>query len=313
MALLFWIRNRSFFRWIAVLLVIASPFLTIVLGPISQFFMPGLIVGLTRDMDIKYAGTLVCGVFFVAILSSFKVGDAGIQILLVQILGFAVLLQAARYKNWSGPHVFLAGLLYLISSTVFMISLGAGGDFTSAYVEIEKAIIHDFEQGLRLYKESYASSYRPEFDIWFRQLKITLRNFLPGLVGLSFLAVSLSNVLIAKRFLHKNPALKDTYRPDFIMWKMPEHLVWLGIAAGAIAAFGHSGYVKGAENCLLLLGGVYFVQGFSIAEFFFKAFNAPFFIRWPVFFLLMIQWYGLLTIAIIGLLDIWFDLRSKFS
>jgi uncharacterized protein YybS (DUF2232 family) len=294
-------------------LVIASPFLTIVLGPVSQFFMPGLIVGLTRDMDIKYAGALVCGAFLVAILSSFKVGDAGIQILLVQILGFAVLLQAARYKNWSGPHAFLAGLLYLISCTVFMISLGAWGDFALAYVEMEKAVIHDFEQGLRLYKESYASSYRPEFDIWFGQLKITLINFLPGLVGLSFLAVSLSNVLVAKRFLYKNPALKDAYRPGFIMWKMPEHLVWLGIAAGAIAAFGHAGYVKGAENCLLLLGGVYFVQGFSIAEFFFKAFNAPFFIRWPVFFLLMIQWYGLLTIAIMGLLDTWFDLRSKFT
>lgn len=305
-------QKRSFLRWIAVSLVIVSPFLALVLGPISQFFIPGLIVGLTWDVDIKYAGVITCITFLVAILLSFKIGDAGIQILLIQILGFAALLQVARYKNWSGPHTFLAGFLYFILCTAFMMSFGASGDFALAYLEMEKAVVHDFEQGLRLYKESYGPHYRPEFDIWFGELKTLLINFLPGIIGLNFLVASLGNVLVAKKFLRKNPVLKDIYGPGFIMWKMPEHLIWLGIAAAAIAMFGHAGYAKAAENCLLLLGGIYFVQGFSIVEFFFKVFSAPFFIRWPVFFLLMIQWYGLLTIAIIGLLDIWFDLRSRF-
>ncbi|MGB9711733.1 MAG: DUF2232 domain-containing protein [Dissulfurimicrobium sp.] len=301
------VRNGPFGRWAVILLVLASPYLTVGCGSLSQFFIPGLLVGMMRDIDIKYACLIVGAAFISAALLLLKVAAAGNVILLVQILGCAILLLFARSKVWSGPKTFLACLIYFLLYVVSVMAVGSNGNLFFAYSEAKRAVINDLEQAASLYN----NTHRPEFEALLNQFKTIVANFLPSLVGLSFLTASLVNVFIGARLIHKGHPQKGVFGPEFPMWKMPDHLVWLGILAGALALFGQGWYVVCAENCLLFIGGIYFVQGLSVMSFFFKVFNTPAFIKWPVIFLLTVQWYGILTVATIGLFDVWFDFRSK--
>ncbi|MDA8163266.1 MAG: DUF2232 domain-containing protein [Desulfobacteraceae bacterium] len=299
--------------WPAFLLVLASLLLSLWLGPVSQFFVPGLLVGLAWKLDMKYAASMFAGAFFVAILASVELGGPGPQIVLVQLLGLTILFYIAYYKGWSGPKAVLAGLSYLILYAVLMLALSANGDIFSAFQEVERAVAKEFELGFKFYKKSSAASRNPEFDILLAQAKATIIRLLPGLVGLTFLAASLGNVITARVFLRKRLSAADVFGPAFSMWKLPEYIVWPCILAGAVALFAPRVYSMAAENCLLVFGGLYFLQGFSIVEFMFKAFKMPFFVRALVIFLFAIQWYGLLMIVALGLSDIWLDLRSRIT
>ncbi len=65
------------------------------------------------------------------------------------------------------------------------------------------------------------------------------------------------------------------------------------------------------ENALLVLSSIYFLQGLAVVAFYFERLKVPAFIRWITYILLCIQWYGLILVVIIGVSDVWFDLRAR--
>jgi uncharacterized protein YybS (DUF2232 family) len=97
---------------------------------------------------------------------------------------------------------------------------------------------------------------------------------------------------------------------DLTLWKVPERTVWFLIAAGV-------GMLVPAEparqiglNVLILCLFAYLFQGLAITACFFKRKRIPPFFRYLFYGLVFAQQYVALTLAILGLVDLWVDLRK---
>jgi uncharacterized protein YybS (DUF2232 family) len=122
--------------------------------------------------------------------------------------------------------------------------------------------------------------------------------------------ISLSNILVPKIYLAKR-LKNEAFAPVFTQWKLPEPLIWVIITAGGLAFLGKGIFNVCGENALLVLSSIYFLQGLAVVAFYFERLKVPAFIRWITYILLCIQWYGLILIVIIGVSDVWFDLRAR--
>jgi len=187
---------------------------------------------------------------------------------------------------------------------------GSGPDLLDGYNKVVQAISEDLDQSLALYKETSSGIYQAELESRFRQFKEVVMRFLPGLLGSVFLTISLSNILVPKIYLAK--CLKsEAFAPVFPQWKLPEPMVWVIITAGGLAFLGKGILKVCGGNALLLLSSIYFFQGIAVVAFYFGRLKVPAFIRWITYILLCIQWYGLMLVVVIGLSDVWFNLRAK--
>ncbi len=131
----------------------------------------------------------------------------------------------------------------------------------------------------------------------------------PSLSLISLSVIILVNVLICRTLLK----VSTPGNPDFgdlSLWKASDYLIWLVIVSGASVMIPLSWIKFTALNFLLLCLFIYFLQGIAIIEFFFKRKNAPFYLRFLVYFLIMIQQYLMFFVVAAGLFDLWIDFRK---
>lgn len=134
-------------------------------------------------------------------------------------------------------------------------------------------------------------------------------NLLPalGIIGASF-SVWLNVVASSFLFRRSGLAVPDLGRPE--LWRAPENLVWVLIAAG-FSLFLFSGGLKYfAINLFLVVSVVYLYQGMAIVLFFLKKYNVPSWLRPPVYFFLIVQQILTVVVAVGGLFDQWIDFRK---
>jgi uncharacterized protein YybS (DUF2232 family) len=280
---------------------IASPF---------QFVVPGILVVLTEGISLGLANSIIFGNFVLGILLCWLIRRPEALVWLIQTAGLAIVLVVARKQDWPGIKALLAGFAYLCVTFMVVFSAGSDHDLLDGYNKVVQAIFKDLDQSLALYKDTLSGTHQVELESWFRQFKEIITRFLPGLLGSVFLIISLSNILVPKIYLAKR-LKKDIFAPVFAQWKLPDPLIWMIITAGGSAFLGKGVFKVCGENALLVLSGIYFLQGLAVLAFYFERLKAPAFIRWITYILLCIQWYGLILIVIIGLSDVWFDLRAK--
>lgn len=135
----------------------------------------------------------------------------------------------------------------------------------------------------------------------------------PALSASASLIVVWINIMAARRLL-KSPRLLSF--PDFgdlSRWKAPDNLVWLLIISAASTLIADGLVFLFGINMLIISCVIYFLQGLSIASYFFrhKGFPAP--IRYLFYFLLAIQHYLVILVVMIGLFDLWIDFRRRIS
>jgi len=85
--------------------------------------------------------------------------------------------------------------------------------------------------------------------------------------------------------------------------------VWAVIAAGALYLTGISRVQAVGLNLLIILVGLYFLQGLSIAAFLFQRFQLPRVLAALSVFLLLFHPVFPLLVAGVGLFDVWFGFR----
>jgi uncharacterized protein YybS (DUF2232 family) len=278
------------------------------LGPFSQFIVPGLLVWAAEGLSIGLASSIIAGAFVLGTSLLLWGGLPEALLWFSQSTGLAVVFLLARRHSWTGMITLLVGFVYLCTTFVVALGLGTGGNPMLAYDQMEQEIGRDLDQSFALYKEAYPAAPEEDVAVWFELVKASVIRFLPGIMGLVFLTTGLTNILVARRVSARGT---EVFGPEFSLWRLPDHLVWVPIAAGALALAGDGPYRTGAENALLVLGGVYFLQGLAVTAFYFRRFKIPVFVRWLIYVLLGIQWYGLLAVVLVGLSDVWFDLRSR--
>ncbi|HEX5036513.1 MAG TPA: DUF2232 domain-containing protein [bacterium] len=136
---------------------------------------------------------------------------------------------------------------------------------------------------------------------------------LPSLwIDLTLVVLSLT-VLFLRRWL---PAVRPFPNwPEFGLWRLQEHWIWLPIAAGSLY-FANAYLVKSPPvavvvlNALIVLGAVYFFQGLSVASYFFKTRLSPMFRMAGYVLFFLFSHVGLVVVTAVGLLDFWFDFRK---
>ncbi len=237
-------------------------------------------------------------------------GNLDLGLLTLQATGISAMLAEGSRRSWSGPVTLLACFAFLVWTFVLSIYLVAGADFVTWYNGLMDALGKELESALRQYGQ--ISGSEKELERWLPQLKKELTRLFPGFFGLSLAAISFVNVSVAALVTRLFWG-KSCFVPNFEQWKFPEALVWFVIAAGALALFGPGGYQNLGVNALYVIGFFYFIQGLAIANFLIKKMRMPWYVKWPVYILILIQWYGLLMLALGGLADVWIDFRARFE
>ena len=135
-------------------------------------------------------------------------------------------------------------------------------------------------------------------------------HLLPGLLCGIILVTVLINLLGGIRLL-------DRLRPGctpwkkFSQWRLPDWLVWLVIAGGVLLLVGSGKTGIVAISLLLVSGLLYFFQGLAVAIHLLDRWAVPLALRLIFYVFLIVQSYGMLLLALLGLADVWIDFRRQ--
>ncbi|MDR0476717.1 MAG: YybS family protein [Desulfobulbaceae bacterium] len=96
---------------------------------------------------------------------------------------------------------------------------------------------------------------------------------------------------------------------DFRLWRLPDFLVWLVIALVAVCRLLDGLPALVAINALILASLAYAMQGLAAVKFFFDSRRMPMAAQFILIFLVVSQSFGLMALAILGLIEVWADFR----
>jgi len=224
-------------------------------------------------------------------------------------LGFT--LHASAQKGDTAAVSGGKGLLALgLSWLVFWTGFGVLTD-TNPYTSLIKALDLGFQQTLELYRSKDAG-LAPEMiynlQIITNNLRETVPRLMPGLLATATIITVWMNMVLGNRLVARNQIAP--WRA-YDTWKLPDTLVWLPIAA-IIAVLVGQDTVRDLGYCLLLVSGVvYLFQGLAVLFALLKRWRVPAFARILLYSILLIQSYSLIFLALLGICDVWVNIRQK--
>lgn len=98
--------------------------------------------------------------------------------------------------------------------------------------------------------------------------------------------------------------------PRYRTWRLPDKLIWLGIASAAAAFLPLGGLRYIAVNTVILLSTVYCFQGLAICVFYMNKWNVPLLLRSFLYVMIIFQSFGTVLLLVLGVFDTWFDFRK---
>jgi hypothetical protein len=141
----------------------------------------------------------------------------------------------------------------------------------------------------------------------------TLRTFLltafPGMFYAGSLLTAAGYLILLQALMRGWPAQLGGSAPEPLRWELPEPLVWGFIGAGLLYLTGWPGLQAVGMNLLIVLVGLYFLQGLGIAALLFQRFHLPRALGALSVLLLLFQPLLTLVVAGVGLFDVWFAFR----
>jgi uncharacterized protein YybS (DUF2232 family) len=94
-------------------------------------------------------------------------------------------------------------------------------------------------------------------------------------------------------------------------WKLPDQLVWLPIVAIVTVLLGNGKLQNVGLWFVFVSGALYFFQGLAVMLALLNRWQVPPFARIFIYGFLIIQSYSLVVLALLGMCDVWFNLRHK--
>lgn len=208
--------------------------------------------------------------------------------------------------GWTVSIAAFAGLFVMAAILIYNNILYGKLPWDQIYVYVSGVV----QENIKLYGQLDLSSEQMQY-IKENSGKIAriLTYTFPAISLISLSVIILVNVLIC-RTLFKVSAPASPDFGDLSLWKASDYMIWLLIVSGASIMIPLSWIKFTALNFLILCLFIYFLQGIAIIEFFFKRKNAPFYLRFLVYFLIMIQQYLMFFVVAAGLFDLWIDFRK---
>lgn len=144
----------------------------------------------------------------------------------------------------------------------------------------------------------------------FNQIRILIPVIFPSIVVISALVTVWVNQLLGDWLLKKTkPGM--SHWPPYGEWRLPDPLVWVVIIGGVGLMLPIAPLHKICLNVILVSGTLYFFQGLAVLSSLFNKWAVPWAFRLFIYTLILIQAYGIVFLAIAGLIDVWFDLRKS--
>ncbi|MBM9537171.1 DUF2232 domain-containing protein [Desulfobulbus alkaliphilus] len=275
-------------------------------------------------------GLLAVPVFYLLFTNGFKSGFARLRVsLLIAGLGalligrlevflFSLTLIPLGYTLFrsanagesaatsGGKGVVVLALTWILFWAVYGAATGI-----SPYRQLLDSLDQGFRQTVELY-ESREAEVPGETLHQVQQLTDDIREIipriLPGVLASIVVVTVWINLAFSNIMAHR---LGDVPPPwgKYSTWKLPDQLLWVAIIAGAVMLLGR-GLLQFAGSWVLMLAGLlYFFQGLAVCIALMERWKVPVYVRILLYFILVIQTYGILLLAFVGVADVWFNFR----
>lgn len=207
----------------------------------------------------------------------------------------------------------LKGFIVLSASWFLLAGMIGVTEGNHPYSMLLLSINQGMDEALKLYQENEKI---PADSLYllaqtFSQIKERLSQLMPAILTTIALVTVWLAMVLGNRLLHKNTG--DGPWPDYQYWQLPEKLVWSVIVAAIFALLPLPAARTIGFNLLLIVSIIYCFQGLSIVLFFLNKWKVPLFIRSLLYLIIFFQSLGTIFLSVIGLADVWFDLRHASS
>jgi len=130
----------------------------------------------------------------------------------------------------------------------------------------------------------------------------------PALVTVTLGVIACLNLLLLGRIATR--VRLPVYLGDFRKYRNPDPLVWVLILSGFGMLATEETLHLAALNVLIVVLALYSVQGLAVVSHYFRKFAVPKFVIVITCLLLVFQPFMVLTVAALGVFDLWGDFRS---
>lgn len=259
----------------------------------------------------KQGGALLAAGLVLAGAITWRLGSLPALLFAITLVPVGLLLARGIEKNeapgMTGLKAVLSlGALWLLAGLWYGLQHGV-----NPYREIQQGLEEGFRQTLAHYqaKKELPAEALKELTVALEVTRQFLRQALPAVLITAVVGTVWLNLLAGSWLLKRTRP--DLIRwPEFKTWRLPEPLVWLVIVALGLLVSNQEPLVTVGLNAVYVLGLLYFMQGLAIVAHLLARWRMPRFFRGMVYALLLIQLYGMLLLALLGLADIWFHLRK---
>lgn len=294
------------------------------------FFAPALSPSLFGWLN----GLLAVPVFYLLTVNGFKSGliplrtslmIAGIGALLLHRLEFFLfsltliplgysLFKSATTKESpavsGGKGVAVLALTWLVFWGVYGVVIGI-----NPYKHLLEMLDIGFQQAHEFYASKEAG-LPPEMMFTLQEVVSGVRKaipaLLPGLLASALIITVWVNMIISNTLA--NYFSKGVVPwGEYSTWKLPEQLVWAPITAITLMLIGKGDLLYTGGWLLMLSGLLYFFQGLAVFIALLERWNVPIYLKGILYFVLIIQSYGVLILALLGISDVWFNFRKQIE
>nr|WP_320012866.1 DUF2232 domain-containing protein [uncultured Desulfobulbus sp.] len=234
-----------------------------------------------------------------------------IYLFALTMLPLGYVLHASASRGDSAAQSGGKGLMTLLLSwLVFWTGLGIVTS-TNPYASLIQTLDLGFQQALEMYTAKDAG-LAPEMvynlQLITNNLRETVPRVMPGLLATAAILTVWMNMAAGNRFVAR--AQSAPWGP-YEGWKLPDQLVWLPIVAIITVLIGDGTIRNIGLWFVFVSGALYLFQGLAVLLALLNRWHVPPFARIFLYGFLIIQSYSLIILALLGMCDVWFNLRHK--
>ncbi|MBU0675370.1 MAG: YybS family protein [Proteobacteria bacterium] len=228
----------------------------------------------------------------------------------VTMIPVGIALAHSASKNYSPGKSGSYALAALLGSVCFWLIIAELVFHVSLYQQLQTSIIVGLKSAgdVLLQSNDLPAEQKAEVAASFEMLQELIPMILPGLLFTTMLNTVFLN-MVAGQALFRRKKLALPWSP-VKTWRLPDQLVGLVIFAGICLLIPLPATKAWGQNLMLIVASLYFFQGLAVVTGFFFRWKIPMPIRILTIALLLLQAYGVMIIAIVGLADVWADFGS---
>jgi len=272
------------------------------LTPLPLIFLP-IYLGFEKGMTIIAHSILISG------MVALFFGSLSVLFFSLCLLPVGFILARSINRKESLFQSALQGVVWLAAIWLISGILISLFSHTNIYSDALDNIDGSIEAAYTAYNQSpdVSADVKYELQTVFTRLRELTPKVFPGIllafvIGTIFINMTIATILLMKT----NCPRWESFR----LFRLPDQLIWAIILGGLLLFIPVDGIKTIGMNLLIVFGSLYFIQGLSVVTTFFVKWSVPKPLQALILIFLIIQGYGYLMLALLGIAEIWLDSRK---